>query len=231
MISENKKMVGATGFEPATSCSQSKCSTRLSYAPTRRPPLSQNLCAAQRHFKALDFARGAFRHCPRSASYERRLNQDSHAHSRPCPEPVEGFLASRTPRGVLSQRPGLRGTSNPGSADEAVATPTGLWPGSDAKGTRGTTPSGAATSAGGWRPCRPQPRWGCSVILTLPQGKRSFLALTLVFCAGPLWGPALSLSKGPLKLASIERRPLTGAASECARAFGAYLGHCPDLNA
>src|ERR1035441_10114735 len=28
-------MVGATGFEPATSCSQSKCSTRLSYAPTQ----------------------------------------------------------------------------------------------------------------------------------------------------------------------------------------------------
>ena len=27
------KMVGATGFEPATSCSQSKCSTKLSYAP------------------------------------------------------------------------------------------------------------------------------------------------------------------------------------------------------
>ena len=43
-------MVGATGFEPATSCSQSKCSTRLSYAPTRRPPLSQNPGAAQRHF-------------------------------------------------------------------------------------------------------------------------------------------------------------------------------------
>src|SRR6185436_19472117 len=29
-----RRMVGATGFEPATSCSQSKCSTRLSYAPT-----------------------------------------------------------------------------------------------------------------------------------------------------------------------------------------------------
>jgi hypothetical protein len=28
-----KKMVGATGFEPATSWSQTKCSTRLSYAP------------------------------------------------------------------------------------------------------------------------------------------------------------------------------------------------------
>ena len=27
-------MVGATGFEPATSCSQSRCATRLRYAPT-----------------------------------------------------------------------------------------------------------------------------------------------------------------------------------------------------
>src|SRR6266496_739466 len=33
-------MVGATGFEPATSCSQSKCSTRLSYAPKTGPTLS-----------------------------------------------------------------------------------------------------------------------------------------------------------------------------------------------
>ena len=33
---QKPEMVGATGFEPATSCSQSKCSTRLSYAPTRR---------------------------------------------------------------------------------------------------------------------------------------------------------------------------------------------------
>ena len=29
-------MVGATGFEPATSWSQTKCSTRLSYAPFRQ---------------------------------------------------------------------------------------------------------------------------------------------------------------------------------------------------
>ena len=28
-------MVGVTGFEPATSCSQSKCSTKLSYTPIR----------------------------------------------------------------------------------------------------------------------------------------------------------------------------------------------------
>ena len=27
-------MVGATGFEPATLCSQSRCATRLRYAPT-----------------------------------------------------------------------------------------------------------------------------------------------------------------------------------------------------
>jgi hypothetical protein len=30
---EEKKMVGATGFEPATASSQSWCSTKLSYAP------------------------------------------------------------------------------------------------------------------------------------------------------------------------------------------------------
>ena len=29
-----KRMVGATGFEPTTPCSQSRCSTKLSYAPT-----------------------------------------------------------------------------------------------------------------------------------------------------------------------------------------------------
>ena len=29
----SRLMVGATGFEPATSWSQTKCSTRLSYAP------------------------------------------------------------------------------------------------------------------------------------------------------------------------------------------------------
>jgi hypothetical protein len=28
-------LVGAAGFEPAAPCSQSRCSTRLSYAPTR----------------------------------------------------------------------------------------------------------------------------------------------------------------------------------------------------
>ena len=32
---KNRGMVGATGFEPATSWSQTKCSTRLSYAPIR----------------------------------------------------------------------------------------------------------------------------------------------------------------------------------------------------
>jgi hypothetical protein len=45
-------MVGATGFEPATSCSQSKCSTRLSYAPTgldccRKPPRRKGLNLAR----------------------------------------------------------------------------------------------------------------------------------------------------------------------------------------
>jgi hypothetical protein len=31
-------LVGAAGFEPAAPCSQSRCSTRLSYAPSRNSP-------------------------------------------------------------------------------------------------------------------------------------------------------------------------------------------------
>ncbi len=32
-----EKVVGETGFEPATLCSQSRCATRLRYSPTREP--------------------------------------------------------------------------------------------------------------------------------------------------------------------------------------------------
>jgi hypothetical protein len=31
------RMVGETGFEPATLCSQSRCATRLRYSPIARP--------------------------------------------------------------------------------------------------------------------------------------------------------------------------------------------------
>src|SRR5881396_180052 len=31
---ETRKVVGATGFEPATPCAQGRCATRLRYAPT-----------------------------------------------------------------------------------------------------------------------------------------------------------------------------------------------------
>src|SRR5476651_317684 len=31
-----RKLVGATGFEPATPCAQGRCATRLRYAPTPR---------------------------------------------------------------------------------------------------------------------------------------------------------------------------------------------------
>jgi hypothetical protein len=34
--SEARKVVGATGFEPATPCAQGRCATRLRYAPTRQ---------------------------------------------------------------------------------------------------------------------------------------------------------------------------------------------------
>ena len=33
-----RKLVGATGFEPATPCAQGRCATRLRYAPTLRRP-------------------------------------------------------------------------------------------------------------------------------------------------------------------------------------------------
>lgn len=37
------KMVGTTGFEPATSCSQSRRATRLRHVPTRGDILAQSL--------------------------------------------------------------------------------------------------------------------------------------------------------------------------------------------
>ena len=33
MLGLSKEMVGETGFEPATPCSQSRCATRLRYSP------------------------------------------------------------------------------------------------------------------------------------------------------------------------------------------------------
>ena len=35
-IGRTRDMVGATGFEPATPCSQSRCATKLRYAPTAK---------------------------------------------------------------------------------------------------------------------------------------------------------------------------------------------------
>ena len=42
-----EEVVGATGFEPATSWSQTKCSTRLSYAPSTRGLSSQKFSKKQ----------------------------------------------------------------------------------------------------------------------------------------------------------------------------------------
>lgn len=41
---EGKKVVGATGIEPATSWSQTKCSTRLSYAPIPTRSKFRQIC-------------------------------------------------------------------------------------------------------------------------------------------------------------------------------------------
>ena len=34
ILTNKDKMVGETGFEPATLCSQNRCATRLRYSPT-----------------------------------------------------------------------------------------------------------------------------------------------------------------------------------------------------
>src|SRR3954453_11415562 len=54
-------MVGAAGFEPATLCSQSRCATRLRYAPDHLPPLnSLGICRRARKSGSSD--QGAERH-------------------------------------------------------------------------------------------------------------------------------------------------------------------------
>ena len=45
---EEERLVGATGFEPATPCAQGRCATRLRYAPTLTASLILN------HFQERD---------------------------------------------------------------------------------------------------------------------------------------------------------------------------------
>ena len=58
----------------------------------------------------------------------------------------------RNPKGIVSGSPGLRGTSYPGFQDEGNSTPTGLC---HVPGTK------------------PQPRWGCSPLASIPKVARS----------------------------------------------------------
>src|SRR3989442_12010155 len=46
LLPQTRKVVGATGFEPATPCAQGRCATRLRYAPTRQEYSEKR---AQRH--------------------------------------------------------------------------------------------------------------------------------------------------------------------------------------
>lgn len=48
-MNDNKsKMVGVTGFEPATLCSQSRCATKLRYTPVGFSPLGNDNASAER---------------------------------------------------------------------------------------------------------------------------------------------------------------------------------------
>src|SRR2546430_11406855 len=60
------EMVGATGFEPATSWSQTKCSTRLSYAPT---PARGRLISHKRGTEQTLFAKEAICYLSRGKKY------------------------------------------------------------------------------------------------------------------------------------------------------------------
>jgi hypothetical protein len=59
MLLDDDRMVGAEGFEPPTLCSQSRCATRLRYAPTSvdciaRMPCISALRAVPHHLPAWD---------------------------------------------------------------------------------------------------------------------------------------------------------------------------------
>src|SRR3979409_543532 len=49
---KDAKLVGATGFEPATPCAQGRCATRLRYAPTLKIP---DFTAVSRPFASFAF--------------------------------------------------------------------------------------------------------------------------------------------------------------------------------
>src|SRR6266568_3461568 len=59
-----RKMVGATGFEPATPCAQGRCATRLRYAPTQNPREFYRAC--ERELKALSQNSPETTACPRT---------------------------------------------------------------------------------------------------------------------------------------------------------------------
>jgi hypothetical protein len=58
------KMVGATGFEPATPCAQGRCATRLRYAPTLNALILACFRAAHPFFAPL-FGRRLSQNCGR----------------------------------------------------------------------------------------------------------------------------------------------------------------------
>src|SRR6185369_7879590 len=86
------KVVGATGFEPATPCAQGRCATRLRYAPTGMPS----------YFSAL---------VNRRARLSQELSQKmvlSHNSWQPIRQNHSRFSTSRFPTGLSPGTPPAR---------------------------------------------------------------------------------------------------------------------------
>src|SRR5882672_11247793 len=77
-----RKVVGATGFGPATPCAQGRCATRLRYAPTLK---ILNFTADSRS-SLVRVLRFPGENCPRTVPEPKSLSQNSRFISRPLPE-------------------------------------------------------------------------------------------------------------------------------------------------
>jgi hypothetical protein len=90
-----RKVVGATGFEPATPCAQGRCATRLRYAPTLKI-LNFTTVSRSSPVRVLRFPG---ENCPRTVPERNSLSQNSRFHQLTCPRtPADSLAAIELPQ-------------------------------------------------------------------------------------------------------------------------------------